>query len=79
MKILELKEIQEILSDDLLKAFVNDGDIGFFEDNGKTLIGLNKVKMLLLVEIYRMVRELYENRHEKTCQSDQHACDRNDE
>lgn len=79
MKILELKEIQEILTDDLLKAFVNGGDIGFFEDDGKPLIGSNTVKMLILVEIYRMVRELYENRHEKTCQSDQHACDRNGE
>ena len=67
---LHVSELKDMCTDALIEAYVN-GSNGFQTVNGKPLLNMGSAERLLLADLYRMVRALYENRHEKTCQSDQ--------
>lgn len=76
MKILKLEDIENIVTDEFLKAYVNNGDVGFVEEEGKFAIGLGSMEKILLANIYLMLRDLCKNCHKDACQSDQDTCDR---
>ena len=79
MKILELEDVEKIVTDGFLKIYVNNGDIGFMENEEGFVIGLGSIEKILLANIYLMLRDLCKNRHKKTCESDQPACNRDDQ
>lgn len=79
LKILELEDIEKIVTDGFLKIYVNNGDIGFMENEEGLVIGSESMEKILLANIYLMLRDLCKNCHKDACQGDQSACDRNDQ
>lgn len=65
MKILELEDIEKIVTDGFLKIYVNNGDIGFMENEEGLVMGSKSIEKILLANIYLMVRELYESLHKE--------------
>lgn len=68
-------EIRDILSEEMLALFLRKDRLPNVQ--GKVIIGPKDIEHILLVEIYRMVRELYDKSNKDTHERDNCTNNRN--